>query len=70
MMAPKIILGMTVKLATWLVILVFIFGLNTICYATENLSRPTRARDFNSPEELRKYLDLVRENIAINGKAR
>lgn len=34
------------------------------------MARPTRPKVFTSPEELRRYLDHVRDYYSLNGKAR
>ncbi|XP_046832543.1 uncharacterized protein LOC124954180 [Vespa velutina] len=53
-----------------LVILVTIFGITIIQCEPEPMARPTRPKVFTSPEELRRYLDLVKDYYSINGKAR
>ncbi|KAI4502687.1 hypothetical protein M0802_002599 [Mischocyttarus mexicanus] len=53
-----------------LVILVTIFGITIIQCEPEPMARPTRPKVFTSPEELRKYLDLVKDYYSFNGKAR
>lgn len=36
----------------------------------EPMARPTRPKVFTSAEELKRYLDLVRDYYSLNGKAR
>lgn len=36
----------------------------------EPMARPTRPEVIASPEELRRYLDYVRDYYSLNGKAR
>ncbi|XP_012285592.1 uncharacterized protein LOC105702531 [Orussus abietinus] len=36
----------------------------------EPMARPTRPKVFTNAEELRRYLDLVRDYYSLNGKAR
>lgn len=53
--------------------LLFIFstlGATLVHGDPEPMARPTRPKVFTSPEELRRYLDLVRDYYSLNGKAR
>lgn len=36
----------------------------------EAMARPTRPKVIGSPEELKRYLDLVRDYYSLNGRAR
>ena len=36
----------------------------------EPMARPTRPKVFTTPDELRRYLDLVKDYYSLNGKAR
>ncbi|XP_043486793.1 uncharacterized protein LOC122514199 [Polistes fuscatus] len=53
-----------------LVILVTIFGITVIQCEPEPMARPIKPRVFTSPEELQKYVDLVKDHYLYNGKAR
>ncbi|KAK2576107.1 hypothetical protein KPH14_007441 [Odynerus spinipes] len=52
------------------IFLITIFGIIIIKCEPEPMARPTRPKVFTSPEELRRYLDLVKDYYSLNGKAR
>lgn len=54
----------------FLLFIYFVLGAAFIDGEPEPMARPTRPKVFTSPEELRRYLDLVRDYYSLNGKAR
>lgn len=50
--------------------MITIFGVTITQCEPEPMARPTRPKVFTSPEELRRYLDLVKDYYSLNGKAR
>ncbi|XP_033220253.1 uncharacterized protein LOC117174911 [Belonocnema kinseyi] len=54
---------------TW-VSLILLAGAVEIQGDPEPMARPMRPKVFSSPEELRRYLELVRDYYTFNGKAR
>ena len=54
---------------TW-ISLVLLVGSVVINGNPEPMARPMRPKVFSNPEELRRYLDLVRDYYTLNGKPR
>ena len=54
---------------TWMSLLL-LMGSAIIQGDPEPMARPMRPKVFSSPEELRRYLDRVRDYYTFNGKAR
>ncbi|XP_012142991.1 neuropeptide F isoform X2 [Megachile rotundata] len=46
------------------------FGIMIVHCEPQPMARPTRPEVFTSPEELRRYIDHVREYYTLSGKAR
>ncbi|XP_074110907.1 neuropeptide F [Cotesia typhae] len=53
-----------IVLTTW------IFGSGVTCDEPETMSRPTRPKMLGSSDELRKFLDVVRDYYTVSSKAR
>ncbi|XP_015604635.1 uncharacterized protein LOC107272220 [Cephus cinctus] len=70
MVIPRMHVTVSLGLATWIIL---VLATLTPIFARgepDPMARPTRPKVFTSPEELRRYLDLVRDYYSLNGKAR
>ncbi|XP_046410296.1 neuropeptide Y-like [Neodiprion pinetum] len=59
----------TLSLLSGLLILVALYPLS-VHGEPDPMARPTRPKVFTSADELRRYLDLVKDYYSLNGKAR
>lgn len=62
--------NMITIMAFVLILISWEFGAQTVDGAPEAIARPTRPKAFTNVDDLRKYLDLVRDYYSLSGKAR
>ncbi|XP_046733828.1 uncharacterized protein LOC124404056 [Diprion similis] len=62
-------MSVTLSLLSGLLILVTLYPLS-VHGEPDPMARPTRPKVFTSADELRRYLDLVKDYYSLNGKAR
>ncbi|XP_057330438.1 uncharacterized protein LOC130670860 [Microplitis mediator] len=54
----------------WIFFVTWMLGSEVMCVEPDTMARPTRPKIITDVDELRKYLDLVRDFYTVNSKAR
>lgn len=54
----------------WIFFVMWMLGSEVMCAEPDTMARPTRPKIITDVDELRKYLDLVRDFYTVNSKAR